>query len=255
MLVFNKMSLKDKIDIKNLPQHIAIIMDGNGRWAKMRGKHRVFGHEQGVISVRETAEAAAEIGVKFLTLYAFSTENWKRPATEVEALMKLLVQTIHQETKTLTDNDIRLKAIGDLDSLDENCRKELIEAMNTTASNKRMDLVLALSYSGRWELTETFKALAIKVRSGILNPDDITQEVISNNLNTAGMPEPELLIRTSGECRISNFLIWQSAYTELYFTSKLWPDFRKEDLYEAIIDYQQRERRFGKVSEQIKSCR
>lgn len=255
MLVFNKMSLKDKIDIKNLPQHIAIIMDGNGRWAKMRGKHRVFGHEQGVISVRETAEAAAEIGVKFLTLYAFSTENWKRPATEVEALMKLLVQTIHQETKTLTDNDIRLKAIGDLDSLDENCRKELIEAMNTTASNKRMDLVLALSYSGRWELTETFKALANKVRSGILNPDDITQEVISNNLNTAGMPEPELLIRTSGECRISNFLIWQSAYTELYFTSKLWPDFRKEDLYEAIIDYQQRERRFGKVSEQIKSCR
>lgn len=255
MLVFNKMSLKDKIDIKNLPQHIAIIMDGNGRWAKMRGKHRVFGHEQGVISVRETAEAAAEIGVKFLTLYAFSTENWKRPATEVEALMKLLVQTIHQETKTLTDNDIRLRAIGDLDSLDENCRKELIEAMNTTASNKRMDLVLALSYSGRWELTETFKALANKVRSGILNPDDITQEVISNNLNTAGMPEPELLIRTSGECRISNFLIWQSAYTELYFTSKLWPDFRKEDLYEAIIDYQQRERRFGKVSEQIKSCR
>ncbi len=249
------MSLKDKIDIKNLPQHIAIIMDGNGRWAKMRGKHRVFGHEQGVISVRETAEAAAEIGVKFLTLYAFSTENWKRPATEVEALMKLLVQTIHQETKTLTDNDIRLKAIGDLDSLDENCRKELIEAMNTTASNKRMDLVLALSYSGRWELTETFKALANKVRSGILNPDDITQEVISNNLNTAGMPEPELLIRTSGECRISNFLIWQSAYTELYFTSKLWPDFRKEDLYKAIIDYQQRERRFGKVSEQIKSCR
>ncbi len=249
------MSLKDKIDIKNLPQHIAIIMDGNGRWAKMRGKHRVFGHEQGVISVRETAEAAAEIGVKFLTLYAFSTENWKRPATEVEALMKLLVQTIHQETKTLTDNDIRLRAIGDLDSLDENCRKELIEAMNTTASNKRMDLVLALSYSGRWELTETFKALANKVRSGILNPDDITQEVISNNLNTAGMPEPELLIRTSGECRISNFLIWQSAYTELYFTSKLWPDFRKEDLYEAIIDYQQRERRFGKVSEQIKSCR
>ncbi|MGB4205566.1 MAG: isoprenyl transferase [Bacteroidales bacterium] len=247
------MSLKDKIDIKNLPQHIAIIMDGNGRWAKMRGKHRVFGHEQGVISVRETAEAAAEIGVKFLTLYAFSTENWKRPATEVEALMKLLVQTIHQETKTLTDNDIRLKAIGDLDSLDENCRKELIEAMNTTASNKRMDLVLALSYSGRWELTQTFKALANKVKSGILDPDDITQEVISDNLNTAGMPDPELLIRTSGEYRISNFLIWQSAYTELYFTSKLWPDFRKEDLYEAIIDYQQRERRFGKVSEQIKS--
>ncbi|MGB4844115.1 MAG: polyprenyl diphosphate synthase, partial [Ferruginibacter sp.] len=188
------MSLKDKIDIKNLPQHIAIIMDGNGRWAKMRGKHRVFGHEQGVISVRETAEAAAEIGVKFLTLYAFSTENWKRPATEVEALMKLLVQTIHQETKTLTDNDIRLKAIGDLDSLDENCRKELIEAMNTTASNKRMDLVLALSYSGRWELTQTFKALANKVKSGILDPDDITQEVISDNLNTAGMPDPELLI-------------------------------------------------------------
>ncbi len=251
----DKMSLKGKIDAENLPQHIAIIMDGNGRWAKMRGKHRIFGHEQGVVSVREAAEAAAEIGIKFLTLYAFSTENWKRPSTEVEALMHLLVQTIHQETKTLTDNNIRLKAIGDLNSLDERCRQELYEAMHTTALNNRMDLVLALSYSGRWELTETFKSLAYKVRSGLLNPEDITQEIITNNLNTAGIPEPELLIRTSGEYRISNFLIWQSAYTELYFTSKLWPDFRKEDLYEAIIDYQHRERRFGKVSEQITKCK
>lgn len=249
------MSLKDKIDKENLPQHIAIIMDGNGRWAKMRGKHRVFGHEQGVISVRETAEAAAEIGIKVLTLFAFSTENWKRPATEIEALMGLLVQTIHQETQTLTDNDIRLKAIGDLNSLEANCHRELMEAMNTTALNKRMDLVLALSYSGRWELTETFKELALKVKAGTLNPEDINQDLINNHLKTVGFPEPELLIRTSGEYRISNFLIWQSAYTELFFTSKLWPDFRKEDLYEAIINYQQRERRFGKVSEQIIKCK
>ena len=203
MSAIDKMSLKEKIDTKNLPQHIAIIMDGNGRWAKMRGKHRIFGHEQGVISVREAAEAAAEIGIRFMTLYAFSTENWKRPATEVEALMQLLVQTIHQETKTLSDNDIRLKAIGDLDSLEERCREELFEAMSKTASNKRMDLVLALSYSGRWELTETFKSLAHQVKAGVLDPDDITQGMITNQLKTAGMPDPELLIRTSGEYRIS----------------------------------------------------
>lgn len=249
------MSLKEKINPETLPQHIAIIMDGNGRWAKMRGKHRIFGHEQGVISVRETAEAAAEIGIKYLTLYAFSTENWKRPATEIEALMHLLVQTIHQETKTLTNNDIRLKAIGDLNSLDNRCRDELLEAIKATSANKRMDLILALSYSGRWELTETFKLLAQQVKEGVLNPSDICQENITRNLATAGIPDPELLIRTSGEYRISNFLLWQSAYTEMYFTTKLWPDFRKEDLYESIIDYQSRERRFGKVSEQLIKCK
>lgn len=250
-----KMSLKEKIDPEKLPQHIAIIMDGNGRWAKLRGKHRIFGHEQGVISVRESAEAAAEIGVKYLTLYAFSTENWKRPATEIEALMQLLVETIQQEIKTLSDNDIRLRAIGDLNSLDERCRDGLLEAIEKTSSNKRMDLVLALSYSGRWEITETFKTLAQRVKEGNLDPEDICISTITNNLVTAGIPDPELLIRTSGEYRISNFLLWQIAYAEMYFTSKLWPDFRKEDLYEAIIDYQQRERRFGKVSEQLIKCR
>jgi len=249
------MSLKDKIDQEKLPQHVAIIMDGNGRWAKMRGKHRIFGHEQGVNSVRETAEAAAEIGIKYLTLYAFSTENWKRPATEVEKLMDLLVQTIHHETKTLSDNEIRLRAIGDLNSLEARCHNELLDAIKTTASNKRMDLVLALSYSGRWELTEVLKNMARQVKSGKLDPENICQKMIESNLVTAGMPDPELLIRTSGEYRISNFLLWQCAYTELYFTPKFWPDFRKEDLYEAIIDYQQRERRFGKVSEQITKCK
>jgi len=249
------MSLKDKIDQEKLPRHIAIIMDGNGRWAKMRGQHRIFGHEQGVISVRETAEAAAEIGVKYLTLYAFSTENWKRPATEVEALMQLLVQTIHQETKTLSDNDIRLRAIGDLNTLEPRCRNELLDAIEKTASNKRMDLVLALSYSGRWELAEVFRNLAYQVKLGNLDPEDICQDLITKNLVSAGIPDPELLIRTSGEYRISNFLLWQCAYTELFFTPKFWPDFRKEDLYEAIIDYQQRERRFGKVSEQITKCK
>lgn len=255
MPAISKMSLKEKIDPEKLPQHIAIIMDGNGRWAKMRGKHRIFGHEQGVVSVRETAEAAAEIGIKHLTLYAFSTENWKRPANEVEALMLLLVQTINQETKTLTKNDIRLRAIGDLHSFDERSRAGLSEAIEKTASNKRMDLVLALSYSGRWELTETFKNLAHRVKAGALDPEKISQGMITDNLLTSGIPDPELLIRTSGEYRVSNFLLWQIAYTEMYFTSKLWPDFRKEDLYEAIIDYQQRERRFGKVSEQLIKCK
>lgn len=249
------MSLKEKIDPQKLPSHIAIIMDGNGRWAKLRGKHRVFGHEQGVVSVRETAEAAAEVGIKYLTLYAFSTENWKRPATEVEALMELLVQTIHQETKTLNDNDIRLRAIGDLNALDARCRDALIQAIENTASNKRMDLVLALSYSGRWEITEVVKNIAIQVKKGNINPKEIDQKLISNFLTTAGIPDPELLIRTSGEFRVSNFLLWQLAYTEMYFTSKLWPDFRKEDLFEAIINYQQRERRFGKVSEQLLKCK
>jgi undecaprenyl diphosphate synthase len=249
------MSLKDKIDPEKVPQHIAVIMDGNGRWAKLRGKHRVFGHEQGVISVRETTEAAAEIGVKYLTLYAFSTENWKRPATEIEALMELLVHTIYQETETLNKNEIRLRAIGDLNSLEERCRNALLKAIEETSSNTKMDLVLALSYSGRWELAETMKHIAQQVKSGKISPDDINQDFISNSLDTAGFPDPELLIRTSGEYRISNFMLWQLAYSELYFTPTYWPDFRKEDLFAAVLDYQQRERRFGKVSEQLLKCK
>lgn len=246
------MSLKEKIDQERLPEHIAIIMDGNGRWAKKRGQHRVFGHESGVVSVRETAEAAAELGVKFLTLYAFSTENWNRPKLEVDALMQLLVKTINEETATLNDNNIRLLAIGDFESLPLDCYDGLMEAMEKTKNNDRMSLILALSYSSRWELNNAMKKMAKDVESGELIHADINQEKISSYLTTADFPDPELLIRTSGEYRISNFMLWQIAYSELYFTNTLWPDFRKEDLYEAILDYQCRERRFGKTSEQIK---
>ncbi|MDP2424570.1 MAG: isoprenyl transferase [Bacteroidales bacterium] len=249
------MDLKEKIDLEKLPVHVAIIMDGNGRWARMRGKHRVFGHEQGVISVRETAEAAAELGIKYLTLYAFSTENWNRPMQEVEALMELLVQTINLETKTLIDNNIRLLTIGDTQRLNHQCYAELQKAIATTASNTRMDLILALSYSSRWEITEAMKQIAAKVRTGALQPADITENMISSHLATADIPDPELLIRTSGEYRISNFMLWQSAYTEMYFTQTMWPDFRKNDLHAAIIDFQQRERRFGKLNEQLNTCK
>ncbi len=242
------MSLKEKIDILKLPEHIAIIMDGNGRWAKQKGKSRIFGHHHGVTAVRETTEAAAELGVKFLTLYAFSTENWNRPKYEVDSLMKLLVKTINNETKTLNKNNIRLLAIGDLKSLPGNCYEELNDAMRKTAANTRMSLVLALSYSSKWEILDAVKRI---VKDGI-KTDQIDQELFSSYLTTTGIPDPELLIRTSGEYRISNFLLWQIAYSELYFTQKLWPDFRKEDLYEAIFNYQNRERRFGKTSEQIK---
>ncbi|HEV7231851.1 MAG TPA: isoprenyl transferase [Bacteroidia bacterium] len=247
------MPLKDKIDSSRLPSHIAIIMDGNGRWAKQKGKLRVFGHQNGVLAVRDTVEAAAELGVKYLTLYAFSTENWNRPKFEVNALMELLIGTIRKETKTLTDNDIRLQAIGDIESLPKGCRKELKEAMELTAGNKRMTLVLALSYSSRWEIINAVKQIAAKANSGEISPADITESLFNSFLCTADLPDPELLIRTSGEQRISNFLLWQIAYSELYFSEKLWPDFRKEDLYEAILDYQKRERRFGKTSEQIAS--
>ena len=245
------MSFKEKIDPKRIPLHIAIIMDGNGRWAKQRGKLRVFGHESGVTAVRETAETCAEIGVKFLTLYAFSTENWNRPKMEVDALMNLLVKTLNKETKTLMDNNIRLGAIGDLTQLDPQCREQLQETMDITSGNSKMEMYLALSYSSRWEITEATRKIAEMVKTGQLDPEDISQELFSSMLTTKNIPDPELLIRTSGENRISNFLLWQIAYAELYFTPVLWPDFRREHLYEAIYDFQHRERRFGKISEQL----
>lgn len=243
-----EMSSKEKIDIAKLPQHIAIIMDGNGRWAKQKGKVRVFGHQNGVKAVKETIEAAAELGINFVTLYAFSTENWSRPKYEVDALMQLLVKTINSETKTLNKNNIRLLAIGDLESLPKNCKKELMEAINSTSQNTRTTLVLALSYSSKWEIIDAVKQISLKVKNNEISIDDIDQNLFSSFLNTSSIPDPELLIRTSGEYRISNFLLWQIAYSELYFTEKLWPDFRKEDLYEAIVDFQSRERRFGKTS-------
>ena len=245
------MSFKDKIDKSRLPKHIAIIMDGNGRWAKQRGAFRVFGHENGVKSVREVSEACTELGIQYLTLYAFSTENWNRPKYEVVALMELLVKTIHAELKTLNDNNIRLLAIGDLDSLETNCREELKEAIANTSHNTGLNLVLALSYSSRWEITHATRNLASDVKAGKVLPGEITQDLFEKYLNTAQMPDPELLIRTSGEYRISNFLLWQIAYAELYFSPKLWPDYQKEDLYEAIVDFQSRERRFGMTSEQL----
>ena len=245
------MTWKEKIDPAHLPGHIAIIMDGNGRWAQQRGQQRVFGHENGVESVRQVAEACAEIGVKYLTLYAFSTENWNRPEPEVSALMGLLVKTLHSELKTLQDNKIKLKAIGNLDSLGIECQSELANTIKLTEQNDRLTMILALSYSSRWEITEATRKIAFRVKNNELDVKDIDQHLISTNLTTAAYPDPELLIRTSGELRISNFLLWQIAYTELYITPKLWPDFGKEDLYEAIVDFQNRERRFGLTSEQI----
>jgi len=245
------MSFKEQIDFNRLPLHVAIIMDGNGRWAKQRQKERTFGHEHGVTAVRETVEAAAEIGIQHLTLYAFSTENWNRPKEEVNALMSLLVKSIQIETKTLNDNSIKLEAIGDLPSLEKETYDVLMQAIDDTSSNTRMTLTLALSYSSRWEITEAVKKIALKVQAGEINPSDITSELISTHLCTAGKPDPELMIRTSGEQRISNYLLWQLAYAELYFTPKLWPDFRKEDLYEALVHFQNRERRFGMTGDQI----
>lgn len=247
-----KEELLSKIDTTRLPKHIAIIMDGNGRWAKQQGKERVYGHQHGVHAVREATEGAAEIGVKYLTLYAFSTENWNRPKEEVDALMELLVKTIHSETATLNKNKVRLMAIGDLESLPPNCYKELKEAMDETSQNDGLTLVLALSYSSRWEIVNTTKKIASAVKSGILKVEDINDEVFASYLTTKNIPDPELLIRTSGELRISNFLLWQCAYAEFCFLEKMWPEFKREDLFLAILDFQQRERRFGKTSEQIK---
>ncbi len=245
------MDLKSQINLEKLPRHIAVIMDGNGRWAKEHGMPRVFGHRNGVKAVRETTEACAELGVEYLTLYAFSTENWSRPQTEVNALMALLVETIKNEVKTLNKNSIRLKAIGDISKLPPKSYNALRSAMEDTSQNERMTLVLALNYSSRWEIVEAAKKLAEQAKAGELSPEDIDNDVFSNALATQGMPDPELLIRTSGETRISNYLLWQIAYTELYFTPVRWPDFRKEHLYEAILNFQQRERRFGKTSEQL----
>ena len=241
--------LKEKIDPGKLPEHIAIIMDGNGRWAKEKGEGRIFGHESGVKSVRNCAEACAEIGVSFLTLYAFSTENWNRPVDEVNALMQLLVRTISLEQKTLNDNNISLHAIGNLEQLPVDCFNELQEAINNTSKNTGLSLILALSYSGRWDILNAVKKIISQ--EGQIKPEQIDDRFFKSKLATAAYPDPELLIRTSGEHRISNFLLWELAYTELYFCEKLWPDFEKEDLYCAILDYQQRERRFGKTSEQI----
>jgi len=245
------MELKERIDRNNIPKHIAIIMDGNGRWAKKQGKLRMFGHEKGVMPVRHTTEAAAEVGVKFITLYAFSQENWNRPKYEVEALMTLLVKTIDKEVDSFMKNDIRFQVIGNFNSLPKKAQAQLQNAIDRTKDNKRLTLVLALSYGSRWEIVEACKKIASQLADGDIAIDDIDEQMFTSNLNTSEIPDPELLIRTSGELRISNFLLWQIAYSELYFTNKLWPEFRKEDLFEAIIDYQNRERRFGKTSEQI----
>lgn len=241
------------INKQRLPKHIAIIMDGNGRWAKKQSKLRIFGHHRGVKAVRDTVEGAVELGVKYLTLYAFSTENWSRPQKEVNDLMELLVNTIVKETETLEKNKIRLQAIGKLNSLPKNCLQKLQQSINTTKDNDQMTLVLALSYSAKWEIIEATKKIAKDVRDNDLSIEKIDEHLFSSSLSTHNIPDPELLIRTSGEYRISNFLLWQLAYSELYFTDVLWPDFRKENLKLAIIDYQKRERRFGKTSEQIES--
>lgn len=245
------MDLKSKIDITKIPNHIAIIMDGNGRWAKKRGEIRVFGHHKGVESVRLISTAAAELGVKNLTLYAFSTENWKRPQYEVDALMDILVHTLSEELETLMNNNIRLKAIGDLSNLSSDCYNQLMQTVSHTASNDRMDLTLALNYSGRWEITEAVKKISREILEGTKALNDISVDNFNEYLTTSGVPDPELLIRTGGENRISNFLLWQIAYSEFYFTNVFWPDFRENDLFEAIIDYQNRERRFGMISEQL----
>jgi len=239
-------NLKERIDIQKLPCHIAIIMDGNGRWAKKNKKNRIFGHQNGVQAVRDCVEGCAELGVKYLTLYAFSTENWKRPKHEVNALMELLVRSIKKETKTLNKNNIRLQTIGNIQSLPKRCYNELQDAIKHTKDNDRMTLILALSYSSKWELTEAVKKISNKAIAGSININEIDESIIDQCLNTKDIPDPELLIRTSGEYRISNFLLWQIAYAELYFTDTLWPDFKKDDIYQAIIDYQQRERRFGR---------
>ena len=251
-LFYLLMTLKETIDTQRLPEHIAIIMDGNGRWAQEQGKDRLFGHLHGVESVRDVVEGAAELGIQYLTLYAFSTENWERPEYEVTGLMELLVDTIKKEVPTLNKNNIKLHVIGDIEMLPVFARQELADAINETAVNTGLNLIMALSYSSRWEIVNAVKKIAEYVKDGKIEPADISQEVFQKNLSTGEFPDPELMIRTSGEFRMSNFLLYQLAYTELYFTNTRWPDFRKENLYEAILDFQQRERRFGKTGEQVK---
>jgi undecaprenyl diphosphate synthase len=247
------MSLKDQIIMDRLPRHIAIIMDGNGRWAEEKGQDRLYGHFHGVESVRNIVEGAAELGIEYLTLYAFSTENWDRPVREVTGLMELLVETIRKEVPTLNKNNIRLHVIGDMSMLPEYAKKALEEALDLTSHNTGLNLVMALSYSSRWELVEAVRKIAEEVKAGRLEPAMVNQDVLEKFLVTNELPDPELMIRTSGEYRISNFLLYQLAYAELYFTSTRWPDYRKEHLYEAIIDFQKRERRFGKTSRQVQS--
>lgn len=241
----------DQINRSNIPQHIAIIMDGNGRWAKERGQDRLFGHAVGVESVREALKAASEIGVKYLTIYAFSTENWNRPQPEVEGLMDLLVQTIANEVESLHKDGVRLLSIGDVNGLPNNCQKELETAKKATEANTRINLVLALNYSSKLEILNAVKSIAKKVKENKIEIEDISEELFESYLMTSGIPDPELLIRTSGENRVSNFLLWQLAYSEFIFVKKCWPDFKQEDLFNAVIEYQSRERRFGKVSEQL----
>lgn len=245
------MSLKEKIDKDRLPQHVAIIMDGNGRWAKAKGKDRSFGHQEGVVSVRKVVEAATAVGLKYLTMYTFSTENWNRPESEVQALMSLLVSAIHRETPDLMKNNVRLMAIGNLNRLPKDAHATLQDCIAQTSENTGTTLVLALSYSARWEIVEAIKQMAGDVLEKKITPNDITETMVSAHLTTKGIPDPDLLIRTGGEQRISNFLLWQLSYAEFYFTEVYWPDFREEELYGAILYYQQRERRFGKTSEQL----
>ena len=245
------MSLIEKIDKNRLPRHVAIIMDGNGRWAKAKGKDRSFGHQEGVVSVRKIMDAVTQLGLKYLTLYTFSTENWNRPEEEVQALMSLLVSAIHRETPDMMKKNVRLTAIGDLSRLREDAYNTLQECIDTTSANTGTTLVLALSYSSRWEITRAVRQLAQEVLEQKINPNDITEAMVSDHLTTKNLPDPDLLIRTGGEKRISNFLLWQLSYAEFFFTDVFWPDFREEELYEAILYYQQRERRFGKTSEQL----
>ena len=245
------MSLIEKIDKNRLPRHVAIIMDGNGRWAKAKGKDRSFGHQEGVFSVRKIMDAVTQLGLKYLTLYTFSTENWNRPEEEVQALMSLLVSAIHRETPDMMKKNVRLTAIGDLSRLREDAYNTLQECIDTTSANTGTTLVLALSYSSRWEITRAARQLAQEVLEQKINPNDITEAMVSDHLTTKNIPDPDLLIRTGGEKRISNFLLWQLSYAEFFFTDVFWPDFREEELYEAILYYQQRERRFGKTSEQL----
>lgn len=245
--------MKEKLDLTNIPRHLAIIMDGNGRWAKKKGAMRIFGHRHAIQAVKDAIEGADNLGIKYLTLFSFSTENWSRPQDEVRALMELLVKTIIDEISLMMKNNIRLISIGDLSSLPKSAYEKLLEAQKQTENNSGLTVILALSYSGQWELTQATKNIAQKVSEGKLKLEDITQQTVADHLETAGIPDPELMIRTSGEFRISNFLLWQLAYTELYFTPVLWPDFRIEHLYAAVEDYQKRERRFGKTGEQVKS--
>lgn len=245
------MDLKSQIDLSKLPRHVAIIMDGNGRWAQGQGMPRIFGHHNGVKAVRACTEAAAEIGIQYLTLYAFSTENWNRPEQEVNALMSLLVETIGQEVKTLNDNNIKLQAIGEISALPQASFQALQEGIKNTAHNSGMTLVLALNYSARWEITEAMRRIAIKAQQGRLNPETIDESTVTSELETHAYPDPDLLIRTSGEQRLSNFLLWQCAYTEFYFTPVFWPDIQKPDFWAAILEYQNRERRYGMTSDQL----